>query len=147
MMRLQRNEKGFTLVEIMIVVAIIGLLAALAIPNFIKARNRSRDSICVNNMKVIASAIEQVAMEENLNILVAGVIGWNAAAAPGTFGCTGATAYLKIAPVCPVTGLSTTYVATAGPNGEVLMTDTEGTGAHNLLAMYNDTVNNAFVLQ
>ena len=142
MMRLQRNEKGFTLVEIMIVVAIIGLLAALAIPNFIKARNRSRDSICVNNMKVIASAVEQVAMEENLALAGAGVLAWNAAAAAGTYGLTGATAYLKVAPVCPMAG---TYVATADGVGSVLMTCSGA--SHNTTAMYNNAGSTAFVLQ
>ena len=67
MMKLHRKEGGFTLVEIMIVVAIIGLLAAIAVPNFVNARNNSRASVCVNNLRQIDSAKEQYALENNLN--------------------------------------------------------------------------------
>jgi prepilin-type N-terminal cleavage/methylation domain-containing protein len=57
---------GFTLVEIMIVVAIIGLLAAIAIPNFVRARARSQATTCINNMRQIDSAIQQFGMEKGL---------------------------------------------------------------------------------
>ena len=57
------QKKGFTLVEIMIVVAIIGLLAAIAIPNFVKARTTAQTNACIANLKQIQGAIEQWALE------------------------------------------------------------------------------------
>lgn len=66
-MIIRKNTKGFTLVEIMIVVAIIGLLAAIAVPNFVQARANARASVCVNNLRQIDSAKEQLALENDMN--------------------------------------------------------------------------------
>jgi len=59
-----KSKKGFTLVEIMIVVVIIGLLAAMAIPAFTKVREQSREKAITNNLRQIASAGQQYILEE-----------------------------------------------------------------------------------
>ena len=56
---------GFTLVEIMIVVAIIALLAAIAVPGFLRARKRSQASRVINDLRLIDSAVDQYAVENN----------------------------------------------------------------------------------
>jgi prepilin-type N-terminal cleavage/methylation domain-containing protein len=91
----RRQYKGFTLVEIMIVVAIIGIIVAIAVPGFIKAREQSRTRGCQENLTKIDGAKEQWALETNQKVGAACVIS-NLLSSDGT-----PTGYLKYAPVCP----------------------------------------------
>ena len=92
-----KMKKGFTLVEIMIVVAIIGLLAAIAIPSFMKARTSSQKNACINNLRQIESAKDQYSIEVGRTNLWA--FASDAEAFSNLVGA--ATGYIKIAPACP----------------------------------------------
>ena len=63
--KINKNRGGFTLVEIMIVVAIIALLAAIAVPNFLRARKRSQATRCLEDLRIIDAADDQYAIENN----------------------------------------------------------------------------------
>jgi prepilin-type N-terminal cleavage/methylation domain-containing protein len=63
--KLNKRRGGFTLVEIMIVVAIIALLAAIAVPGFLRARKRSQASKILNDLRLIDAAVDQYAIETN----------------------------------------------------------------------------------
>jgi prepilin-type N-terminal cleavage/methylation domain-containing protein len=63
--KFNKRRGGFTLVEIMIVVAIIALLAAIAVPGFLRARKRSQASRVVNDLRLIDAAVDQYAIENN----------------------------------------------------------------------------------
>ncbi len=93
----RHSNKGFTLIEIMIVVAIIGLLAAIAVPNFVKARNQSQTNACINNLRQIDAGKEQAALEFKLTSGAAVTV-----ASVNTYIKGGST------PVCPASG-SYTY--------------------------------------
>jgi len=71
------KQKGFTLVEIMIVVAIIALLAAIAVPGFLRARKRSQASRILNDLRMIDATVDQYAIETNrITNFVVGTADW-----------------------------------------------------------------------
>lgn len=73
--KLNKNRGGFTLVEIMIVVAIIALLASIAVPNFLRSRKRSQATRILEDLRLIDAAVDQYAVESNLS--PATVVSWN----------------------------------------------------------------------
>jgi len=117
---MKNRKQGFTLVEIMIVVMIIGLLAAIALPGFARARRSAQTNACINNLRQIESAKDQYAIE-------GGLVGGAAVSQ------TGITPFLKAFPVCPVGGTA----AYTGTLGTVIGEGTTGTLAS--CSSYNAT--------
>jgi prepilin-type N-terminal cleavage/methylation domain-containing protein len=94
-MRKFLGKGGFTLVEIMIVVAIIGLLAAVAIPNFMRARERAQTNACIANLKQVDGAKTLWALDTGA--ASGASVGWSDLV----------TAYIKKPPSCPAGGTYT----------------------------------------
>ena len=116
-MKIFRTKKaiGFTLVEIMIVVLIIGILLAIAIPNFVGAREASRAKACIGNLKQIDSATQQWCMDKKIS---AGTYSTGPSIATDLV-TTNGTGYIRVTPVCPSGGteaVATTIVAVPSCN-------------------------------
>ena len=90
---MKKRYQGFTLVEIMIVVAIIAILAAVAIPNFVRYRKTAQKNACISNLKQIQAAFEQAKL--------------NGTATPGWADIVGTDKYIKVSPTCPAEGQNT----------------------------------------
>ena len=105
------RKSGFTLVEIMIVVAIIGLLAAIAIPNFVRARSASQTNACIANLKQIEGAKANWALENKKT----------SAATPGASDLYGAAAYIARTPACPGGGVYTIGAVDTAPTCNIAL--------------------------
>ena len=96
---MHRHQRAFTLIELMIVIAIIAILAAILIPNFIHARAESQTAACEGNEKQIATAMEEYAVDNN-----------------GTYTPTLPALYLAVTPKDPVNNDNYDITAPAGGN-------------------------------
>jgi prepilin-type N-terminal cleavage/methylation domain-containing protein len=105
------TPKGFTLVEIMIVVLIIGILLAIAIPNFMQARENARAKACVDNLKQIDTAKQQWLMDNKLSAIASET--WSNGSLSDSENLVGT--YIREQPICPAGGTYTTQNATTIP--------------------------------
>jgi prepilin-type N-terminal cleavage/methylation domain-containing protein len=104
----QAYKKAFTLVEIMIVVLIIGILAGIAVPNFIKARESARTKSCVRNIRTMEASVEQYMMENRMQDSNSLPSGDPAFLIPN---------YIKVMPECPSDNSTAGYWIVRYTNG------------------------------
>ncbi|MCL4177796.1 MAG: prepilin-type N-terminal cleavage/methylation domain-containing protein [Verrucomicrobia bacterium] len=90
----KRHAAAFTLVEVMVVVAIIGLILAIAIPNWVKTRTRAQTDICIENLSQLETAKQLWALE----------FGKAAGETPDEDDLCGPDRYIKSMPICPASG-------------------------------------------
>ncbi len=87
------RKSGFTLLEIMIVVSLIGMMAAIGVPNMIKARSESQKDVCISNLRQINSAVQQWAVETKQS-------------PAATVSASDVTPYMRNQAICPAGGTS-----------------------------------------
>lgn len=112
-LRRHRENSGFTLVEIMIVVVIIGLLVALAVPGFQKVRQVSQDKAIINNLRQIVSAAQQYMLDEGVTIVTTSHIMGRGLHMSGLSSVAGETYDISV-------GTDTTRVQTESASGRIV---------------------------
>jgi len=118
-----RNKKGFTLIELMIVIAIIAILAAILVPNFLKARAQGQLAACESNLKNIATALEMYATD------FSGDYPSTISLLTDTSATTAGGAYMKAIPNCPsITTSPYSYTYNSTPDNFTL--NCGGSSAH-----------------
>ena len=111
-----RKKKGFTLIELMIVIAIIAILAAILVPNFLRARAQGMVTACKANLKNMGTALEMYATD-------------NSGRYPTTLNGL-SPHYLRTMPTCPSTGLANSYGYTSQSVPDSYTVYCSGTNAH-----------------
>ena len=110
------KRRGFTLVELMIVIAIIAILAAILIPNFLHARAQAATSGCEGNVKMIATGLEEYAVDHNGSYGPGGTVTSTLLGTP----------YLGITPLDPVNGSMYSVNTATGSYGSYIVSDSGG---------------------
>lgn len=128
------GRKGFTLIELMIVIAIIAILAAILVPNFVRARAQGQFAACTSNLKNIGTACEMYAADHNGRYPQNGQDLNNPQAANNV----GGTAYLQRFPTCPASNDGYAYQSVSNPDYYVIACNT---GNHQQAGVINSGTN------